>query len=65
MAYTKLILFLSATNASANATHTYSTTNTSFARASQEIQTVSLNNGCYDDNNNWYPLSAIFEIQAA
>lgn len=62
MPYNKLLLGLQVGNAAANATYTYSTTNTSFAIAQQTVQQITLNNGVWADNGLWYPLSAIISV---
>ena len=63
MAYTKLILGLQQSNSAVNTSFTFSSTNTSYLTAQQQIQQISLQGGVFADNGTWYPLNAILWIQ--
>lgn len=64
MPYTGLVLFLQQGNSAANATYTFSTSNQTFSVAQNLMQNISKNGGAFDDQNNWYPSSAICKVSA-
>ena len=66
MAYTKLNVVVALGNGSAaNVTYTFAQSNVSLADAKTVIEQIKFNGGVFDDNDVWYPSSAIMRVSAA